>query len=377
MDLYFWKINENKLLELVGIIDTATSIQWLERYYENGTFEVYIQVNQDILDIVNQSTFISRNDSTYVGVIEFIQNEDDIDNGNFLIIQGHFAECLIGRRIIRNISYYEEIKGATLFYVCDDLLQKNILNPVLQGEESVSPRKMSCINTSVINQLKTNHNISTQATFENNLLDFLIELLKSYNASIRLELNDDNMFNVVIYEGTDRSYNQEENAYVVFSEEFDNLISSTYSFDSTQEANALYVGGEDNETASEGRFIDKYELPVDDGVISDIDRKEVFINASDLKQNWKDEDTGLEISIGTDEYRELLRARGKENVVYPSEKLDVKVDLSTYIYNQDYFLGDVLTIENKMTHEPVNKRLIGMDIVDDENGHTLEPIFED
>ncbi len=371
MDLYFWKINENKLLELVGIIDTATSIQWLERYFENGTFEVYVQVNQDILDIVNQSTFISRNDSTYVGVIEFIQNDDDADNGNFLIIQGHFAECLIGRRIVRNISYYQ---NTTLFAVCNDLLQKNILNPVLQSGESVSPRKMSCLNTTVKNQLITNPSIETQATFENNLLDFIIELLKSYNASIRLELNDDNMFDIVIYEGTDRSYAQEANAFVVFSEEFDNLISSTYTFDSTQKTNALYVGGEDNETASEGRFIEKYELPVGDSVISDIDRIESFVNASDLKQNWEEEladGTKVSYSLTTDEYRELLKTRGKENVIAPSEKLDAIVDLSIYEYNKDYFLGDILTIKN------TNKRLIGMDIVDDENGHTLEPIFED
>lgn len=377
MDLYFW----NKSLEMVGIIDTAISIQWLERYYEKGKFEVYVQVNQDILDIVNQSYFISRNDSTYVGVIEFIQDEDNEDDGNFLIIQGYFAESLIGRRIIRNISDYTNTTypNATLFDVCNDLLQKNILNPTLQQGESVSPRKINCLNTTVINNLKINPIIETQATFENNLLDFIVELLKSYNASIRLELND-NKFDIVIYDGTDRSYNQEVNAFVVFSEEFDNLISSTYIFDSTQEANALYVGGENNETASEGRFIDKYELPVGNSVISDIDRKEVFINASDLKQNWEEEladGTKIPHSLTTDEYRQLLKNRGKENVVAPSEKLDANVDLSTYEYNKDYFLGDILTIENKMIGVYANKRLIGMDIVDDENGHTLEPIFED
>ena len=374
MDLYF--LDKNR--ELVGIIDTAKSIQWLERYYEVGKFEVYIEVSQSVLEIVNQSYFIAREDSSYIGVIEFIENEDDVENGNYLIIQGRMSESLIGRRIIRNISYFS---NTSLFNICNSLLQLNILNPVLQANETVSPRKMSCLNTTVINKLINNSIVSEiQASFENNLLEFLVDLLKVNGASIRLELTENGTFDVVVYEGIDRSYNQEANAYVVFSKDFDNLISSNYVFNSQGETNALYVGGEDNENAEEGRYIDKYELPVGSGVISDIDRIESFVNASDLKQSWEEEQangTKVQHSLTTDEYRKLLVARGKNSVVMPSEELIANVDITTYVYNVDYFLGDIVTIENATLGAYVNKRLIGMDIIDDENGHALEPTFEE
>ena len=372
MDLYFL----NKDRELVGIIDTAKSVQWLERYFGVGTFEVYVQVNDDVLEIVNQSYFVARNDSTYVGIIEHIENEDDIDNGNYLIIQGRMAESLIGRRIIRNITYL----NASLVEVCNQLLQANILDPVLQVGETVSPRKMSCLNIAIRNQLITNPSVQVQATFEDNLYEYIQDLLKSYNKSIRLELTDSGTFDVVLYEGTDRSYNQSENPYVVFAKGFDNLITSTYMFDSTQETNALYVGGEDNETAPEGRYVDKYEYPVGGSVVSDIDRIEAFVNASDIKQNWEEEladGTKKEYSLTATAYRNLLKTRGQENVVIPSEELTASVDMTTYIYNQDYFLGDIVTIENETLGAYVNKRLIGMDIVDDENGRTLSPIFDE
>ena len=369
MDLYFY----NKSRELVGIIDTAKSIQWLERYFEIGTFEVYVQVTQDVLDVVNQSYFVARSDSAYVGVIERIETEDDIDTGEFLVISGRFAESLIGRRIIRNITY---LKG-TLFYVCNELLQKNILNPVLQTGETISPRKMNCLNTTVVNKLIDNPTIEIQATFEDNLLEYIVDLLKIYNAGIRLELNSDGMFDIIIYQGIDRSYEQTENAYVVFSKEYDNLISSTYIFNSSIEKNALYVGGEDNETAAEGRYVEKYEYPVGDSVVSDIDRIEAFVNASDLKQTWKDEETDTEYTLTTDAYRNLLKARGKDNLVEPSEELNAKIDLYTYEYKKDYHLGDIVTILNTTQGVYSSKILLGMDIVDDENGHVLEPVLDD
>ena len=363
MDLHFL----NKQLELVGIIDTAKSIQWLERYYEKGTFEVYVPVTDDVLEIVNQSYFIRRDDSTYIGVIKHIENTDDADEGNFLIIQGSMAEDLLSRRIVRNITYYE---ANSLFDICNNLLQLNVLNPI------ATPRKINCLNQNIINNLSSNPSVKTQASYENNLYDFISELLRAYGSSVRLELNDNGKFDIVLYSGIDRSYAQENNAYVVFSKEFDNLISSNYIFDSQKEINALYVGGEDNANATEGRFIDKHELRIATGVVSDIDRIEAYINATDLKQVWKDENE-VEHTLTTDEYRSLLRARGKESVVEPSEELTATIDLGMYVYNQDFFLGDIVTIYNETLGAYVNKRIIGMDIVDDENGRTFYPTFEE
>ena len=376
MDLYF--LDKNR--QLVGIIDTAQSVQWLERYYEVGTFEVYVQVTDEILSIVNQSYFIARNDSKYVGVIEYIENEDNKENGNYLIIQGRMAESLIGRRIVRRITYQTN----TLFDTCKNLLEQNILNPVLQEGETISPRKMDCLNGNTINELTYNPPITTQATYEDNLLEVLSELLKGYNSSLRLEMQEDNTFTIVLYTGADRSYDQTENPYVVFSKEYDNLLSSNYTFNSQEEYNALYVGGEDMDYLAEGRYVEKYELIRNlEGnlvVVTDIDRKELYVDAGDIKfryaDEWDEEEGQVLPAMTSTAYRRLLAKRAMSSVVNPSEELTGAVDLGMYVYGQDYFLGDIITIYNETLGAYTNKRLIGMDIVDDENGRTLDPTFE-
>lgn len=365
----------NKKLEVIGIIDTAKSTQWRERFFETGTFEVYVAFSQETIETINQSYFIYRNDSKYVGVIERIEIDDDVTgNGNWITVTGRMAESLIGRRIIRLLTYLKNLLSICVKKLLDD----NLLNPPLQAGETISPRKMSCFETTIRNELTSDPEIEIQASFENNLLEFLQETLRTNNASIRVELVE-NKFQIVLFQGTDRSFNQETNPFISFSKELDNLLSSNYVFDETGEVNVVYVGGE-GEVEGVDKKIEKAELLINENeVVSDLDRKEAYINASDIKQTWTETVNGVNVTktLNSTEYRKLLKQRGGENVIFPSITFEGKVDLSMYVYNQDYFLGDILTIYDEKTGIYSNKRLIGMDIVNEGSIYSLEPIFEE
>ena len=120
----------------------------------------------------------------------------------------------------------------------------------------------------------------------------------------------------------------------------------------------------------------KYELPVGSGVVSDLDRKEGFVDASDIQQQWSDEWGVLQPALTDEVYENLLINRGKENVIEPSEELTASIDMSMYEYGKDFFLGDILTIYNETLGAYSNKRLIGMDRVDEDGGR-IEPVFEE
>lgn len=365
----------NKKLEIVDIIDIANSIQWRERFFETGTFEVYVAFSKETIEKINQSYFIYRNDSKYTGVIERIEIDDDVSgSGNWITITGRMAESLIGRRIVRYLTFYQNILSNCMKKLLDD----NLLNPPLQEGETISPRKMSCFETTIINELTFDPEIEIQASFENNLLIFMQETLKTHNASIRVEYAGEK-FVIRLFQGTDRSYNQEINPYIAFSKELDNLLSSNYAFDETEEKNVVYVGGEGN-VEGEDKKIEKAELLINENeVVSDLDRKETYVNASDIKQTWTENVNGVNTSktLSNADYRKLLKQRGGENVIFPSIAFEGKIDLSMYVYNEDYFLGDILTIYDENTGIYSNKRLIGMDIVNEGKIYSLEPIFEE
>lgn len=366
----------NKNLELVGIIDTATSVQWKERFNEVGTFEIYVQIDDYVKDILLNSFFVMRNDSERIGVIRYFDKLTSVEEGDYVTIIGKFAEDLIGQRIIR---YRRNFISYSRGDIIINLLNDNLLNPPLNDGETVSPRKMSLFDTTINDFLDDSEHISAQPNYEetDNLLEYILQLLNEINSSIKVTLNDSNKLQITLFNGIDRSISQTENSFVLFSKNFDNLISSNFTRDATEQKNVVYAGGEDDDTRTEGRIIVKYDRNSDDEIISDLDRVEVYIDASDIEQQSTDEWNILQPKLTDAEYRQLLINRAKENVIQPSETLEAIVDTSLYKYgsNKDYYLGDMVTIEDEIFGR-YNKTIIGMDFVDEEIS-TMEPIFDD
>jgi hypothetical protein len=88
-------------------------------------------------------------------------------------------------------------------------------------------------------------NATTQQVAYKNLLEWTDEFLKKYKIGARIVLNANKELEFVCYEGIDRTVgNAGNNDVVIFSQDFENLISSEYIIDMTKYKNAAVVSGE-------------------------------------------------------------------------------------------------------------------------------------
>ena len=392
MELYFL----NKKLETVGIVDTPVSVQWHERYSEVGTFEIHIELDETIVKLLKDSYFIIRNGSDRVGVIEYYDSLDSSEEGEYITIMGRFAECLIGYRIIRyrktfNADNSVDTSGTMIINdkkvseIIKILLADNVLSPRLDDGSINTDREMKLFDKTVDDsQIDSTLDIkpTIQVSYEDDFLEVIYDLLNSINSSIKVNLitnsNKERKLKISLFTGKNRSYGQKApiNPYIVFSQYFDNLISANYTYDKTEERNAIYIGGEESTFyKEEGRAMTKYDLDSNGNTLTDLDRKEIFVDGSDISQQ-KTDDSGKYIKVLDDaDYKKALENRAKDSVINASEKLVGVIDLSTYVYGVDYNLGDVISIDDYI-FGVFNKRLIGMDFIDEETS-TMEPVFEE
>jgi hypothetical protein len=172
----------------------------------------------------------------------------------------------------------------------------------------------------------------------------------------------------IVYMGVDRSSgNADGYDPIVFSKEYDNLTNSDYQYVTATEKNAALIGG-----AGEGteRF---YSLVA--GWQSDIERREMWVDASSVNRTYKD-DNDAEQTYPDDEYRAMLDAQGKQNLQtqQAAETFNGAIDItnSQWKYNEDFALGDIVTIQNNDIDKYVNVRLLEVLEVQDANGYSIE-----
>ena len=84
--------------------------------------------------------------------------------------------------------------------------------------------------------------------------------------------------------------------------------------------------------------------------------------------------------ISEGEYIELLKERGKENIVLPltASESQIAVQSTQFRYNMDYFVDDYVTVEHRRFGLRQDKiQIIGMIESFDQNGRNLTPTFAD
>lgn len=316
----------DKNFELIGVIDTFQSFIWTERYNECGDFELYIPSwDQNVLSIISKEDYIEINDSDYIMVVETIQMEWDYELGNHILIKGRSLESILGRRIVWSHSVYENIGLGSLIKT---LINDNIINPSDPNRQIPNFVFHEPIPQS-IEDIQIN---SIQLYGE--YLDSVIEsLCKTYKVGFKLCLEDGNLV-FYLYQGEDRSYNQEDNSYVIFSPEYDNILNSNYITSDSTYRNVCLVLGEGEGADRTAIEVKATETP------TGLDRREMCIDES-IDSSY-DDDTELS-------YEQQLFVRGSEalneNDYFESFDGQINPD-QLYIYRTDYELGDIVQVTN-------------------------------
>lgn len=345
----------NKSFEMIYVIDSFVSVIWTTRYYTYGDFELYVSAEKKLLDVLKEGYYLVReqdiSDTEYHNVM-IVQNREIVTNaesGDNLIITGFCLKSILRRRVITNQTVLSGYVSACI----QRLITENIIDPSDSGR-AISNFKLG--NVDVIN----NHTMKMQITGDN-LADAIAEICQNYGYGYDIVLKN-NQFVFNIYEGKDRTYAQNTNPYIVFSEQFDNLLSSDYTQSKTDYANVAIVAGE-------GEGIERIKKTV--GTETGLNRYEIWVDARNASSNQGE--------ITDAEYLEMLEQDGTEALSEKGVTTEFSGEVDNtinYILNRDYFLGDLVQIENDYGIS-ASTRIIEVIESEDETGQNIIPTFSE
>lgn len=331
---------------LIAIVDTYQSLIWCKRYNDVGALDLQIEATNETLSVFKKGNYITRNDDETVYRIEAIELDTNEDKDNSLIVGAYDIKKILEQRIV----YKTEIYNTTVENCIRGLINNNFINP------SDSARKIN--NFALKNAKGFTETINTQITFDV-IGEKIAELCKTYNYGYKLTY-ENGMFYFDLYRGVNRSINQSLISPVVFSPEYDNLVSSKYNLDISELKNVALVGGE-----GEG----KNRKTIEVGSAVGLNRFEMFVDASSVSTD--------EGEITNAEYYQMLSENGKEQLAQKSVSTSFEgvVDTDLYEYKKDFDLGDIVSLENEYGIK-VDARIIEIIETWNETGYSLEPKFE-
>lgn len=339
-------INTN--FERIAIIDDYSSFIWSTRFYACGDFELCVDVTVEHINVLQIGYYVARDDDENVGIIEKIKVSKNEDGKEVLIVSGRFLPSIIGRRII---SVQTQVNG-TVSNVIETLLNNEVINP------SDSSRQIPGL--SFISTVTDPTTFKAQYTGKN-VLEIVEELCLTYGVGFKVILQENNEFLFKLYEGVDRSYDQNVNPYVIFSNQYDNLISSEYEESHENLVNAVLVAGE-------GEGIDRKMLWVTKNNPSGLNRYEYFADKRDLQSN--------DGEISPADYNAQLQSAGKECLTEFTAAFTGNVYFNDIKYKTDVNVGDICTIKNDKWGIYINSRIVEViESVSESGQYSIIPTF--
>lgn len=349
MDIYVL----NQSLEIIGVIDTYISVIWTTRYYALGDFELETSADGKSIGLLQTGNFLVREKDIgengvkrNVMIIQNVELQSDPENGSIYRVSGKSLAGLLSQRVIARQS--------TLIGGLRDVLY--LLVAENAAFPSMSARQIPNFVLAPVPVI--NQTVSIQVTGDN-LADFLSVTCEKYGIGFDVYIQD-NKFIFKLYTGIDRSTDQNTNSHVVFSDEFDNLINSTYQYSGEDYKNAAIVAGEGE---GAGKIIQNV------GVVSGLNRHELYVDAGSVSTN--------EGNIDSTNYNTLLTAKGTEALTeyQGNELFDGEADVTTqYVYGKDFFCGDLVQIENNFG---ISAKVRITEVIEsiDQNGTRTIPTF--
>lgn len=309
------------------------NLQWNREYYSIGNFSV--QITED--NYLPEMKYIYTEERPEVGVIQKVEIQNTV-KGTFIQLEGMFLESILNDKTIY-----------PTYYGSGDIGQ-SVLDMVDKYKDDIP-----LLNVSNLSLVKSN-NATWQET-GGNLAKVAYSKLATQQMSCRCRYdyeNDKIWFEV--WQGKDKTQDQEENSFVVFSSGFRNLTNIKASFDCSNFKNYAIVAGE-----GEGK----------DRIIANVDlsnggyKKKVFIDAKDLMFDAEKQTK--------EEYIKALEQRGLEKLLDYKVINNIEIDISesTFKYLRDFDLGDVADVIIESIGVSMTARIVTIREVFKNNNHTV------
>lgn len=346
---------------LIGVVDSYVSIIWRPAYYDVGDFEIYVAAGNEAIELLQENRLVVRNTDITVDSdgnvthknVMLIKNIDlitDVENGNFLSITGRELKYILHQRIIWTQTNLTGTAEAGIRR--------------LVSENAVSPSNTNRVIPNLVLGATAGLTDIIEKQITGDYLDEAItEICTNYKYGWEVYGYNGN-YVFIVYQGLDRSYEQSERPYVVFSDAFENLYNTEYQLNTEEYANTALIGGEGEGTERTYTTINNDK--------SGLERYELFVDAKDLSSNKDSED-----EIPQSQYLLLLQERGAEKLAETAITEGFSGEVLTtgnFKYGEDFDIGDTVTVINSYG---ISKNVMVLSSIEseDENGISLIPQF--
>lgn len=346
----------------VHLIDDFKSLIWTDRYQEAGDFELYLAMSPQLLEYIKQDYYLYLRESEHVMIIEHILITTDPENGDYMTVTGRSLEAILDRRIIIGQKRYTGNVQTSV---------RSILNECIISPTDTSRKISNFIFKESTDSDITEFTMDAQYTGDN-LYDILCSVCINCGFGFKITLNASNQFVFELYKGKNRSYNQTEFPYVIFSPKFENMIDASYIETKMLLKTVAWVAGE-------GEGSDRKSVLIDaNGTSTGLNRRELYVDARDLSSMLQETDAKHPDGKLTDEeYEETLVNRGIEKLLEATAitSFEGEVDASRmFTLGKDFFIGDVVQVTDAYGNEGT---VVITEIIysQDETGVSIYPTF--
>lgn len=349
----------NTLFERIAVVDSFKSMIWTDRYWEYGDFELYIPLPTDLINDLVPDNYLYLEQSDHLMIIETVRIDTDIEDGDYLVITGRSLESILTRRVIQgNVTYKEK----TVKEIVMDLMTNNFIEPTDPN------RKIENLIVEDFDISEADEVVDDTQYSGNEVYDIIKKLCEDKKLGFKITLRYDEeaqnfKFVFTMYRGEKRTYDQDENPYVIFSPNFENIIDSRYTKSTADYKNAVYVAGEGQDTNQKFATV---------GDTAGLTRREHYLAANSTTAKTEGG------TLTPDEYIKLLEKKGKEAL----EDLDILEEfegkteaIEGFTYGTDFFLGDLVQAENEYDKQGVT-RVVEIIFSQDPNGIEMYPTFK-
>lgn len=330
MELYVYSSE----MELQGIVEKIASLIWTRRYWSCGEFKLLVPFTEEHSRMLVKNNIIMKRGDDEAAQIRYVSITKNSQGLEEIEVQGKFLIAWIGKRIIKK----QIITNDTTQNILYRIVRENVTNP------ADTARKIPDVSIATDDEDTESGVIDYTSEQYTNAQLAAETAAKAAKLGIRMRTDARTGAHVFsVYEGRDLTAgNTAGNAPCIFSQEFDNIVEQEYTNSVENLKTTAFVGGEEKEGVAR-------KVAEVGGSAAGLAREEVFINATDIVQEYEDDD-GEQVTLTDTEYLALLSARGAEELEQYAETLSFGSKINTFanlIYRTDYDLGDRVTCVNE------------------------------
>lgn len=348
----------DSLFRRTEVVDRFESCVWNERWCDIGEFELLLQSTRANRQLFKSGVRLAINESKRVMTVETAESSSDSEGRRILRVKGRSLESILEDRLAIGTQANSEplpewIIQDTPEWVARSMFASIVVNGDLHPSDVVPqvywgpPGHPDGPNPS---QLATDSLYPTDTISESNfqivwtqkhasLYKAIKEVADIYDFGFRLYRNGDTgqlFFN--IYTGSDRTLEQTTLTPIIFSQDLQNLMNTTEFNTMEKTKNVAYVLWEHPDTNVIIREV-VYAPEVDPTDLTGLDRRILYVDG-EISDDDKNNPAAVSASLIRQGLDELAKHRAFTG-------FDGEISqYAQYKYEQDYYLGDMVVMQN-------------------------------